>query len=80
MKTEMFVVSISPYFGKHTYRIVKLTKRQLVTEPLNETGAQMRFYRPCTEDLKDGMPLTQFPKAGYDSSTHFLKLKPKHED
>ena len=77
MKTELFVVSISPYFGKRIYRVAKLTKRQLVTEPLNETGARMRFYRPSVDDMKDGMPLTQFPRRGYDSSTHLLMIKHK---
>lgn len=75
MKTKMFVVAISPYFGRREYRIAKLTKRQLVTEPLNETGAQMRFYRPAVEGLKDGMPLTLFPKRRYDANEYFLKLE-----
>lgn len=74
MKTEMFVESVSPYFGKRVYRIARLTKRQLVTEPVNETGARIRFYRPATAGLVDGMPLTLFPKKGYVSSIYTLRI------
>lgn len=75
MKTEMFVESISPYFGSRVYRIARITKCQLITEPLNTTGAVMRFARPACAGLTDGMPLEPFPRRRHNPNCYFLKLK-----
>lgn len=72
----MYIERISPYFGKCLYRVAKVTKRQLVTEPLNSTGARMRFVRPTCAGLTDGMPLELFPRHRYNPNLYFLKLKP----
>ena len=62
-KIQMFVVYDNAYIGKSLHRIARMTKQLLVSEPINEGGATLRFYRPRLEALTDGMELVPYPKS-----------------
>lgn len=72
MAKTMYVECDNAYLGYSIYRIVRGTKRLLVSEPID--GGALRFYRP--PELTDGMALVRYPKSSRSSAVSYtLKLK-----
>lgn len=72
-KNQIYVLCDNAYLGKSMHRIVRITKRLMVTEPTD--GGPLRFYRPPVERLKTGLKLDPFPKSSRSVAvTYTLKL------
>lgn len=75
MLTKLRVIEDNPYLGKRTYVIAKVTKTQLITEPINSVGAVMRFRRPDT--LTDGAKIFEvgLGSKGFNPVEYTLRIE-----
>lgn len=73
MLTKLRVIEDNPYLGKRTHVIVKITKTQLITGPINDVGAVLRFHRPDT--LTDGAKMSVVGRRGFDPIVYTLRIE-----
>lgn len=79
-KDKMFVVEDNAYIGKALHRIARVTKQLLVSEPINDTGVTLRFYRPRLGALTDGMELVPYPKSSRSVAVKYTLKIVREED
>ena len=72
MLTRLHVIEDNPYLGKRTYVIVRMTKTQLITGPINSVGAVIRFRHPDT--LTDGAKIFVVGDRGFNPVEYTLKI------
>ena len=65
-KTTIYIIDDNPYFGKQKYRVARMTRTQMITNPINSVGAVLRFRRPKGIGLVDGEHVTPTCKAERD--------------
>ena len=65
MKTTIYIIDDNPYFGKLKYRVSRMTRIQMITSPINEVGAVLRFRRPKGIGLTEGeivVPVSKYER------------------
>lgn len=66
-------IRMETILGIQEYLVDKVTKTQIVTKPINNVGALLRFRKP--DCLENGMRIRIIPKETWSSTKYFLKIK-----
>ena len=56
------------------YEIVKVTKTQLITEPINDSGYVLRFKRPDGK-ITTGIKLRPIPHERFSPNNYYLEIE-----
>lgn len=66
-------IRMETILGVQEYIVDKVTKTQIVTVPINNVGARLRFRKP--DSLEDGIRLRIIPKETWSLTRYFLKVE-----